>query len=681
MVLADLAFVFTYASYVPYMDDWEWVPAVTGNQPVDLPWLWAQVNDHRLPLAKLLLVGLYTLADGDFRVGLYANVVCLAVLSLLMIWVAGSLRGRTSYLDVIFPLALLNIDQEIIFLGLGVNTVPAMVLAGFMLLVIVRRGTRMTLGTVVLAGGCVLLLALIGTIGLALVPALALWLGYVGAVCWRSVQPGGKRNGLVAWGFAAAGLVLVPLYFVDFTPYDQAPPSPGVWAALRTTLEYLSMSVGQAGHLGPSPASPPLVGIGVFALCLVSLAPLVRAWRTQPPERPRVLGLLSFLLAMGSLAFGIGLARSGGGLGAGYAPRYVLLATPVVYCLYLVWETYGASRLVPLGLLAGLCALFPLNVRETLQRGRIHGRRMDDVERAIEAREPPAHLATVHGGFLYDQVPADRIARYLDMLRRARIGPFRDLPEYQPPEPDDDDPVPVKVASAVAHDMTWHGGTGTVRGTGSYLLFRLARSQSVRAVRIEYSCEGAAGPAFAELFWRRSVQNDFSGGKRHARVALKTAPGEHTETVVVNDTIDEFRVHPSDKPCVFKLTEIVLLTPAAEGAYDLVVKDIREVAQRALPAGASVAVLGKDNALLRLPGRRALRFPQDEEGAYAGNPANSTQAVEYVKAARAKGAQFLLIPGPEAWWLEDYRGFKQFLDSHYPAVHRGDACIIFDLRN
>src|SRR5262249_49115600 len=123
MVLGGFAFVTTFGSYVPYMDDWEWVPAVTGNTPVNFDWVWAQLNDHRNPLSRLLLLSIYTLSGGDFRGALYANVVLFAVLSLATLYVVRSLRGRTSYSDALFPLALLNIDQENVFIGLGVSMV------------------------------------------------------------------------------------------------------------------------------------------------------------------------------------------------------------------------------------------------------------------------------------------------------------------------------------------------------------------------------------------------------------------------------------------------------------------------------------------------------------------------------------------------------------------------------
>src|ERR1700733_3878094 len=31
-----------------WSDDWAMVPAITGSQPVNLGWLWAQHNEHRI---------------------------------------------------------------------------------------------------------------------------------------------------------------------------------------------------------------------------------------------------------------------------------------------------------------------------------------------------------------------------------------------------------------------------------------------------------------------------------------------------------------------------------------------------------------------------------------------------------------------------------------------------------
>jgi hypothetical protein len=41
-----------YGRNLPLVEDWDMVPAITGHQPDLLEWLWAQTNEHRLPLEK-----------------------------------------------------------------------------------------------------------------------------------------------------------------------------------------------------------------------------------------------------------------------------------------------------------------------------------------------------------------------------------------------------------------------------------------------------------------------------------------------------------------------------------------------------------------------------------------------------------------------------------------------------
>jgi hypothetical protein len=576
MVLGGLVYVFRYASQVPYMDDWNWVPILTGEQPVTATWLWEQVDDHRAPLSKLLILAVYKVAGGDIRSGMVANVLSFGALAFAMIWVAKRLRGRTSYLDVFFPLALLNFDQEIIFMGLGVTEVPSTVAAGLLLLLIAARGAQLTFRAALAAGIGVVLLALIGMTGLVLVPALALWLGYVGWWYWRSPEPGNRRKGLLVWGLAAIALFMVPLYFVGYHQDPGSPPSAGWRASLRTALQIFSSSFGHAvGYPFPGHSEhpvPPILGVGVVLLALVSTGILGWVWLRQPRERPRALGLFCFLGAMASLALGIGMARSGWGEDAGYTPRYVPLVVPVLCCLYLIWEVYGAPvsrRVVQACLVVPLVLLLPLNARKLLDYGEEHARQMAAVERDARAGVPASALAENHGRFLNDQYDQEKIARYVRMLCRAQVGPFR----------------PVSDDSA------------------------------------------AVDPAKAEA--------ERKGQREEEELAAR----------------------------------------------------IREVAAAELPADATVLVISsKDDNLLRLGGRRqGWHFPRIKGGtAHGYYPADSAEAIARLEELRDDGAQFLLVPEPAFWWLDDkdgYKEFRQHLEKRYRVVvRREDTCVIFDLR-
>jgi hypothetical protein len=694
MFLYALAFASTYCSYVPFSDDWIIVTALTGEQPVTAAWLWQGEGDQRVPLAKVLLLGLYKSSGGDFRVGMFANALCLGLLAFAMIRAAKNLRGRTAYVDALFPLALLNLDREKVFIGLGVNSVPGTVLAGIVLLIIVRRGTRLRPGAAVLTGVCVVSLALIGPNGLAMVPALALWLAYVGVLYWRSPESHGRRNALLVWGLAAAALILVPLYFVDLPKPEESPPSPSLWATLTASLEFLSMSFGQASsHFMTDHLTQPFFGLGVVILGLISALLLAGVWFRRPQERPRALGLFLFLVAMAMLALGTGWARAGRGPGAGYAPRYVVLAVPVLCCLFFVWEVYGppaVRRLPQMCLFTLLCFLFPQNMRETFECGKEHGEKMEAVERDVREGTPPGILSERYVSFLVDPLAGEAekpvLADFLRMMRRAGIGPFRSLKEDSAIRRE----VQFPVVPIATNQMTWKDGVGEGQGEDPYLVFALKEPQFVQAIRIKYAYEKTAPPVTFQMFWRRSDRNDFAEEERNSTLDLKPMAEEATLTIQVADVIDQFRIDPDTKPCVFKLTEIVILVPEADyprvrdlykdSAYQRSIQQIGEVVRAKLPADATVLVVTKgDDDLLKFEGRRGWHFPQTADGEYAGNPADSAEAIAQLEKLRAKGGQFLLFPEPYFWWLEEYKEFKRHLDDRYARVHADKYCIIYQL--
>src|SRR5271157_264438 len=84
MLLTVLAFVGTYSANIPFWDDFDYVRALTGEQPITVTWLWAPHNEHRVPVPKSILLGLYRLS-GDFRAAMFFNVLALGALAFTMI--------------------------------------------------------------------------------------------------------------------------------------------------------------------------------------------------------------------------------------------------------------------------------------------------------------------------------------------------------------------------------------------------------------------------------------------------------------------------------------------------------------------------------------------------------------------------------------------------------------------
>jgi hypothetical protein len=112
--------------------------------------------------------------------------------------------------------------------------------------------------------------------------------------------------------------------------------------------------------------------------------------------------------------------------------------------------------------------------------------------------------------------------------------------------------------------------------------------------------------------------------------------------------------------------------------YEQLVGAIREVVHRVVPLNATVLVVSRgDNQLLQLGPRRALHFPQEADGRYAGyHPADSDSAIALLENLRAQGADFLLLPSTAFWWLDYYEGFRQYLEQRYSVVEAGEHCWI-----
>jgi GT2 family glycosyltransferase len=108
----------------------------------------------------------------------------------------------------------------------------------------------------------------------------------------------------------------------------------------------------------------------------------------------------------------------------------------------------------------------------------------------------------------------------------------------------------------------------------------------------------------------------------------------------------------------------------ANPRYEREAQHLREAVKAAVPAGATVLVISRgDDTLLELNGRRALHFPQDESGGWAGHhPADSEEAIGHLEALRRGGAEYLVVPPTYRWWLRHYEGLREHLDSRYEAV-------------
>jgi GT2 family glycosyltransferase len=116
--------------------------------------------------------------------------------------------------------------------------------------------------------------------------------------------------------------------------------------------------------------------------------------------------------------------------------------------------------------------------------------------------------------------------------------------------------------------------------------------------------------------------------------------------------------------------------------YASLTERVQQIVAENVPRGATVLVVSKgDDNLVRFDGWQAKHFPATEDGRWVGHhPADTTEAVALLEAARQNGGSFFLLPKTGFWWLEYYEGLEQHLLSRYDTVVRDDnTCVLFAL--
>jgi hypothetical protein len=563
MLLAALLLVIVYGSNIPIWDEWDMVPLLTGQQPVTPAWLWSQHNEHRVPLPRLLLLGLYFISNSDFRAGMVFNVLSMAALAASLILIAKQLRKRISYTDAFFPLILLHVGHSANFLWTWqVTQVTATVLSVLLLVIIAWQGSSPGLRTPTLAAFCLILLVLCGANGVVLVPPVLLWLVYLAAQRWRPEHAQGRRDGVLVSGLALLVLLILSLYFVGYERVPYWPFSPSPRAFLATVLQLLSVSFGRVTATRPYWH---VLGLVVLSLLLLSVALLIRIVRTTPSERPRALGLLMFLVSMAGLALAIAWGRPYSRLES----RYSIFLVPAPCCAYLVWSLYGPPGTGPairLGTFLLACIALGPNVRFGLHHATDWRSHLKSFEEDMAAGVPLHELISRHRAYLHvrDEILTD----YLPMLRDAAIGQFRSLRVSE-----NFREVAIPLVPAESNQVEWHDRTAYATGDRPYLVFALPEDVYACGIRLKFTHASPEGTLpCVSLHWRRGGQGDFHGHYDFSPIGDKMtwargtwsrrADPEATVTYWAGDIIRELRIHPDYRPCVFRISELVLLAPA-----------------------------------------------------------------------------------------------------------------------
>jgi hypothetical protein len=428
MMLVVLAGFLYNARNLPLAEDWLLVPMLTGNEPNLMEWLWAQNNEHRVPLPKAILMALLRLSGGDFRAGMLFNIAIIGATAAAAIMVARSVRGgRTRLTDVFFPVLLLHLGHwENLYWGWQLTQILPTLLAIAMLLVLVRYRDLAEPRAAAVACATLLMLPLCGANGLMFVPLPALWIGYRGVEHLRT-STASRAAGVAMTGCAVLALALCAAYFIDYRRPDWLMPNPGVVPSLTVAAQFLAFGLGPAVQRAWGPAAAFSAGV-----MLVAGVVAVRAlWTASGPERSRAIGVLLFVANTGAFVLAIGWGRAGALDVFGYWPlRYVLMAAVAFCAAYLVAELYAAHalrRTIQLALAAIVVLLVPLNTLDGGVWGRWYRGGSAALERDIAAGLAPAEVARRHREFLIHWWDAPRLAEAMRMLEAEKLGMFARL--------------------------------------------------------------------------------------------------------------------------------------------------------------------------------------------------------------------------------------------------------------
>ena len=434
MMLVALICTFKYGRNIPLSEDWFFVQPLTNNEPDLSAWLWRQNSEHRVPLPRLILLGLLKLTNGDFRIGMVFNVVTLGAISFAVILVARHMRGgRTSFADAFFPIILLHLGNwQNLFWSWQIGFVLPTALTLTLLLVLVRYQTLTTPVAALISGFSLMMLPLCGANGLLIVPITAFWLIYTGVLHLHSEKRSGGHLWVSAFliGSAGVALCLSALYFVGYQRPSWVPLSHSIPKVLIIAAKFLALGLGPVAN-----SSWKLSTLVVMSFLIPSaVLGILRVLHDNYSERQRSLGILLYLgnLASFALALGVGRAEVIGMHGyEGLPGWYVLLAVPALCTAFFIWELYGWANLksfVQYALFFTMLILLPFNTKWGLGWGRnYYGKGMHAVEKDLLAGTPLTTLAERHRDFLIHWMDKGELANLMQMLHDANMGPFAQM--------------------------------------------------------------------------------------------------------------------------------------------------------------------------------------------------------------------------------------------------------------
>ena len=415
LTVVAVCFVTFYGNRTPRWEDWFLVPAVTGSQRPNAPWLWESVQGHRIPILKLVLLACYSLYGFNSKPVLYVNVLLFSALALGLLWAIRKVRGWWCAGDAFLPVVLLNLGQTEAFSWAQTFLyVAATCLETLILILIVTTREALNRSASLVAGTCLVLLPLIFGGGLVFAALMVPWLIYQGWVIPRASVSDRGRAGMISLASASITVMVIALYFVNYQIFKTAPAEhyvePGVLVYALTALKYLASGFGGAATIPWWKFPAALISVILLTTTFSLIVAIVRCRLTGDP---RALGLLSYMVSCLGVAWVVGMSRYGWG-NAILDSRYSAMSVVALIGSYFIWELHGLRSLIPLGrmfLFMTATGFLHANLQLGIQYAVIRR----DAERAflrdLQANQPIPRLVARHAWVTYYY--HDQLERYL----------------------------------------------------------------------------------------------------------------------------------------------------------------------------------------------------------------------------------------------------------------------------
>ena len=544
----SVAFVVQFGRNLPYSDEWTNFTHLVGEEPISLAWLWEPLNEQRIPLARLLYVGIVR-ASGDVRTVMIINACGLAAAAALLMAAARRLRGRSTALDAVFPVLLLApAHYENLLSALQISFVASAALTCAAIFVLVAAPDTPSDRRTLAVGALAALLPLTG--GTGLLPAL-------GLLAWLLAVLVARRG----HGVSTAALAVGAAPALAYLAASHHPPStpPYRLAALpRALIEVASTA------FGVSDVAPMM--LGTIALLLAGAGLL--ALRRSSVDRWQRGGILAATIGMLILLAGIAYGRGMYGPGAALVPRYTSVSALLLACAALSFACLEAARWARVLsglLLAGLVGLLPFNTRAALQYASIRSTHADLLARDVADGLPIWRLVAHHGVAVFDYEGRE-VPHLLRLMARHRFGYYRGAPSPAP-DPQIWDERPLDLGAPIhSHDATWNEGEVRAIGPDPYVVYAITPAQHIAALRLELVLEQPK-PQIETLelhvWWAvASAGEDFRPETRNVAYFLPSVGDtRHALMFFVDARIDRLRIDPDFEHARFRLLRAVVLTP------------------------------------------------------------------------------------------------------------------------